>query len=278
VRQWNWHFQRNDGSRPRWRMAAAFASGWLALCAVSGAAQANGDTKGLEIATKADERDEGFGDFSAALTMTLHSSRGETSVRRMRARILETEKGDKRLIMFDEPGDVRGTSVLTHTHLDGTDDQWIYLPAIKRVKRIAGSSKSGPFMGSEFAYEDLASQELAKYSYTFLRDEPCGGGTCYVIERHPADANSGYRRQIVWIDHDAFRPWRVEYYDRKDALMKVLVIGDYKQYKDRYWRAGLMTMENVQTQKRTVLEWKDYVFGAGMAEGTFDPSRLADGN
>lgn len=277
MRQWNWHFQRTNGSHARRRAAAAFASGWLALCAVS-AAQANGDTKGLEIATKADERDEGFGDFSASLTMTLHSSRGETSVRRMRARILETEKGDKRLIMFDEPGDVRGTSVLTHTHLDGTDDQWIYLPAIKRVKRIAGSSKSGPFMGSEFAYEDLASQELAKYSYTFLRDEPCGGGTCYVIERHPADANSGYKKQIVWIDHDAFRPWRVEYYDRKDALMKVLVIGDYKQYKDRYWRAGMMTMENVQTQKRTVLEWKDYVFGAGMAEGTFDPSRLADGN
>src|SRR5688500_19079610 len=102
--------------------------------------------------------------------MTLYSSRGETTTRRMRARILETAIGDKRLILFDEPGDVRGTAVLTHSHADGSDDQWIFLPAIKRVKRVAGNSRTGPFMGSEFAYEDLASQELAKYTYRYLRD------------------------------------------------------------------------------------------------------------
>ena len=166
--------------------------------------------------------------------MTLFGSRGETNVRRMRARILETERGDKRLILFDEPGDVRGTAVLTHTHKDGGDDQWIDLPSIKRVKRITTGAKSGPFMGSEFAYEDLTAQELAKYDYKYLREEKCSGGQCYVIERIPTQAQSGYHRQLVWIDTEELRAWRVEYYDRKDALLKVLTLDKYELYKDRY--------------------------------------------
>lgn len=247
----------------------------LSLAAVAGPCAA-ADDRGLEIATKVDERDTGFGDFAADLTMTLFGSRGETNVRRMRARILETERGDKRLILFDEPGDVRGTAVLTHTHADGEDDQWIYLPSIKRVKRIATGAKSGPFMGSEFAYEDLTAQELAKYEYQYLREEKCAGGECYVIERTPTAAQSGYHKQLVWIDNDELRAWRVEYYDRKDALLKVLTLDKYELYKDRYWRARAMAMENVQTGKRTVLDWSNYVFGSGLTEAAFDPARLSD--
>lgn len=234
------------------------------------------DQRGLQIATQADERDTGFGDTTADLTMTLFSSSGETNERRMRARILETQRGDKRVIVFDEPGDVRGTAVLTHTNLDGGDDQWIYLPAIKRTKRIASSNKSGPFMGSEFAYEDLAAQELAKYTYKYVRQETCADVTCFVIERYPAAATSGYRRQLVWLDEEYFRPWRVEYYDRNDTLLKVLTFSDYKQYNEQFWRASTMTMKNVQTGKRTVLAWSNYSFGTGLSEATFDPTRLTD--
>ena len=257
-----------------WRSLAVSCALLGALVAAS--ASGNTGTRGLEIATQADRRDAGFGDTAAVLAMTLYSSSGETTMRRMRARILETAAGDKRLIVFDEPGDVRGTAVLTHSHSDGSDAQWIFLPAIKRVKRIAGNSRTGPFMGSEFAYEDLASQELAKYTYEYLRDENCEGGRCYVIERIPADATSGYSRQLVWIDHEELRPWRVEYYDRKNSLLKVLSFEAYAQYKDQYWRAGRMTMHNVQTEKRTVIEWSDYRFGTGLNEAAFDPARLGD--
>jgi outer membrane lipoprotein-sorting protein len=256
---------------PRWLLLT------ISVCAAIASAAQPGDSRGLEIATQADQRDSGFGDTSAALTMTLHSSAGERTVRRMRARILETENGDKRLILFDEPGDVRGTAVLTHTHLDGSDDQWIYLPALKRVKRIATAGKTGPFMGSEFAYEDLTAQEVARYQYKHLREEPCAaGGQCFVIERYPANGDSGYRRQVVWLDTAEFRVWRVEYYDRKNELLKVLTFDDYQLYSDRYWRARFMTMENVQTNKRTVLEWSGYKFGNGLSNAAFEPSRLAD--
>ena len=253
---------------------------WLMLALSAGATLAfaadRTELRGLEIATQADKRDEGFGDTTATLTMTLYSSRGETTQRRMRARILETESGDKRLIIFDEPGDVRGTAVLTHTHLDGSDDQWVYLPALERVKRIATAGKTGPFMGSEFAYEDLTAQEVARYSYKHLKDEPCGGGQCFVIERHPINEGSGYSRQIVWIDEAEFRVWRVEYYDRKDSVLKVLTFDGYQVFNDRYWRARSMKMENVQTGKHTVIEWSGYKFGNGLTDAAFDPSRLAD--
>ena len=117
--------------------------------------------KGLTIAREADRRDNGFGDFTARMEMILRNRQGEESTRRLRISTLEVKgDGDKGLSVFDEPADVKGTALLTFTHKAGEDDQWLYLPALKRVKRIASANKSGPFMGSEFAYEDVASQEI----------------------------------------------------------------------------------------------------------------------
>jgi len=88
------------------------------------------------------------------------------------------------------------------THALTPDDQWLYLPALKRLKRISSRKKSGPFMGSEFAYEDMSSQEVEKYRYKWLRDETVEGRDAYVVERRPTYEYSGYTRQIVWIDKE----------------------------------------------------------------------------
>ena len=101
----------------------------------------------------------------------------------------------------------------------------LYLPALKRVKRISSSNRSGSFMGSEFAYEDMSAQEVERFTYRYLRDEPCGDLTCTVSERIPVDRKSGYRRQLVWHDRDELRVRKVEYYDRKDAHLKTLTLG-----------------------------------------------------
>jgi len=133
------------------------------------------EQRGLEIAVEADRRDTGFHDSQAAMRMILRNKRGDESTREIRVRTLEQlDDGDKSLTIFDKPADVRGTNFLTFTHKTGPDDQWLYLPALKRVKRISSRNKSGPFMGSEFAYEDLSSQEIEKYTYKYLRDEACG--------------------------------------------------------------------------------------------------------
>lgn len=233
------------------------------------------EEQGLAIAMEAEKRDTGFSDFTAELTMLLRNRQGEESTRYMRVRTLEVvSDGDKSLTIFDEPPDVKGTALLTFSHKTESDDQWLYLPALKRVKRIASKNKSGPFMGSEFAYEDIASQEVEKYTYKYLREEIYEGHDCFVIERDPVDPFSGYTRQTVWIDKAEYRPFKVDYYDRKNASLKTLVFSDYRQYLDRFWRADKMLMVNHQTGKSTLLTWKNYQFRTGLDESDFNRNSL----
>ena len=129
-------------------------------------------------------------------------------------------------------------------------------------------------MGSTFAFEDLGSQEVEKYTYRYLRDEACGEYQCHVIEFYPAYEFSGYTRQVVWMDTEAYRVVRVDYYDRKQALLKTLTAADFQQYLGHYWRPGRMQMVNHQTGKSTLLEWTDYRFGTGLDDSDFRPQTL----
>ena len=237
--------------------------------------QSGGSPTGLEIAQEAERRDAGFGDHAAELVMLLRNRNGDQSTRRMRNFTLEVDgDGDKTLVVFDEPNDVKGTAFLNYTHREGSDDQWLYLPALRRVKRIASNNKSGPFMGSEFAYEDISSQEVEKYTYEFLRTEDLAATPAYVIQRVPVDERSGYTRQIVWYDQAEYRLQKVDFYDRKDELMKTLTYHDYDRYLDQFWRAARMEMVNHQTGKSTTLAWTGYEFQTGLSDRDFDQSAL----
>ncbi len=119
--------------------------------------------KGLEIAKKYDEAYSGWGSYTSTTKMILKNQHGQETTRDLSGKNLEVSgDGDKSMIVFKSPKDVKGTAVLTYTHKEGADDQWLFLPSINRVKRIASNNKSGPFVGSEFAYEDLSSQEIEK--------------------------------------------------------------------------------------------------------------------
>ena len=256
-----------------------FARQLLILCSLTGVfgtawADAAAD-RGLDIAQEADRRDTGYQNFKAELTMLLRNKHGKESLRNMRTRSLEVEDdGDKTMIIFDQPRDVKGTALLTFSHKTEADDQWLYLPALKRVKRISSRNKSGPFMGSEFAYEDLASQEVEKYTYRYVKDDILNGQAMFVIERDPVDENSGYQRQLVWIDQAEYRPIRIEYYDRKNSLLKTLGFTGYIQYLDRYWRAREMYMQNHQTGKSTLLTWENYQFRVDLKDSDFTNNSL----
>ena len=246
------------------------------LCALPLAASAETpEEKGLAIATEADARDTGFGNYTNDTRMILRNKQGQESERIIRSKTLEVEgDGDKSLVIFDEPRDVAGTALLSFTHKEGPDDQWLYLPALKRVKRIASDNKSGPFMGSEFAYEDITSQEVEKYSYKYLRDETLDGMEVFVLERDPKDEKSGYTRPIVWLDKEHYKERKIEYYDRKNSLLKTLVFSDYKLHKDKFWRAENMYMENHQTGKSTRLEQTSFDFDANLRDRDFDKNSL----
>ncbi len=240
------------------------------------AAAATPEEKGLAIAREVDRRDTGFGDFAADMRMVLKNKHGQESIREIRVRTLEVEgDGDKALSIFDTPRDVKGTAFLTFSHKVGDDDQWLYLPALKRVKRISSRNKSGSFMGSEFAYEDISSQEVEKYTYKWVRDEVQDGQECFVVEYYPIDQkNSGYTRRVTWMDKKEYLVLRVDYYDRKDSHLKTLNIKGYQKYLDRYWRADEMLMVNHQTGKSTQLFWKNYKFRIGLKDRDFNKNSL----
>jgi outer membrane lipoprotein-sorting protein len=239
----------------------------IGLAIVRPAVAQTAEERGLAIAQEADQRDLGWGDTESVMRMVLKNRNAAFEVN-------EEGEGDKSLITFDAPRDVAGTSLLSHTRILEPDDQWLFLPALKRVKRISSANKSGAFVGSEFAYEDLVSQEVGKYTYRFLREESCGDLNCYVVERYPLYENSGYTRQIVYWDANEYRIQRIDFYDRKDALLKTLTYHNYQQYAEQYWRADRMSMSNRQNGKHTDLIFEEWSFGTGASEGDFTPSRL----
>ncbi len=255
-------------------MLKRFLIGLLScLSAVASAETAH--EKGLAIAQEVARRDAGWQDASAKLTMTLRNKHGQQSRRELRIKSLEVaDEGDQSLTIFDAPRDIAGTAFLSYTHVLRADDQWLYLPALKRVKRIASANKSGPFVGSEFAYEDLSSAEVKKYRYLWLRDEALGEHLTHVLEEIPVDENSGYTRRVVWLDQTMLQPLKVEFYDRKNALLKTLQMTDYAQYLAQYWRPGQMQMQNHQTGKSTELRWENYQFRSGMTAHDFDQNTL----
>jgi outer membrane lipoprotein-sorting protein len=253
---------------------------WVVLAAVLSASGLHAETpeeKGLAIARETDRRDQGFKDSTAELQMILRNAHGQTSTRALRIKTLEVpeeNEGDKSFTIFETPRDVRGTALLSYAHILTPDDQWLYLPALKRVKRIASANKSGPFMGSEFAYEDFTSQEVAKYKYKYLRNEPCGDLECFVVERFPLYEHSGYTRQVSWVDTQEYRLQKIEFYDRKEALLKTLTLKDYRKYLDKFWRALDLYMENHQTKKSTRLKYDKYQFQTGLTDKDFTRDKL----
>ena len=233
------------------------------------------EEQGLAIVKEMDHRDNGFSDTTSNMVMTLINRQGKKSIRHFRLKILEVPgDGDKSMSIFDRPRDIKGTAMLTFSHPTTPDEQWMYLPALKRVKRISSRNKSGPFMGSEFAFEDLGSQEVEKYTYRWLRDEPLNGVDSFVVERKPAYEHSGYTRQVVWIDKAEYRPLKIDYFDRKNVLLKTQTFLAYHRYLDRFWRAHEMNMVNHQTGKKTKLLWTDFRFRNGLTQRDFNRNSL----
>jgi len=231
---------------------------------------------GFSIARQRDARDAGFHDFEARLQMVLKNRHGESSERSLRSRTLEqTADGDKSLVVFDAPADIDGTALLTFSHKTGDDDQWLYLPALKRVKRISSSNKSGPFVGSEFAYEDISSQEVEEYTYKLVGEEEIDGRKMFVVEQYPVDPRSGYTRQVAWIDQEEYRNFKIDFFDRKNELLKTLTYEGYRQYLGKHWRPEFMHMVNHQTGKSTDLHWEVYEFQIGLEEHDFNRATLA---
>lgn len=247
----------------------------MALGSLQGASAQSEVEKGMTIAQMARDADRGFENFVAEMTMILRNKQGQENKRSLRVKVLEVKgDGNKSLFVFDNPKDVKGTALLIHGHITQLDDQWLYLPALKRVKRISSANRSGSFVGSEFAYEDLGSLEVEKYTYKWMGDEKCGNLDCTITEYTPTERGSGYTRLLIWHDKDEFRIWKIEYFDRKNALLKTLIHEGYEQYLGKYWRSKRSSMVNHITGKSTELLWDQIQFQTDINEREFTKTGL----
>lgn len=232
------------------------------------------EVKGLAIARSMKEHESGFGNYTAEIKMVLFSSSKET-IRLLRVKTREVAgDGEQSIAIFDRPADVKGTAFLSHTHITKEDDQWLFLPSLKRVKRISPRNKTAPFMGSEFSYEDLTSIEVERFRYEYVGDDMLGGQPCFIIDRFPVDPHSGYSKQRVWVEKKRYIALKTEYYDRKGEKLKTLVSSNFKQYLVEFWRAHEMRMENHISGKSSVLYWDKFKFRQKLSDADFNPISL----
>jgi len=196
----------------------------------------------------------------ADTTMLLINDRSQKRERKNTTVIKLQPNGvdSKFLVRFSAPADIKGTGFLQIEHVDGEDDLWIYLPALKKSRRLVANNKKDSFVGSDFSYGDISLPKVDLYRHTLVRSEKSGENECYVIESVPVDdtvkANSGYSRKITWVRQDNFLESKVEYYDLGNRLLKTQTIARGQEVEPGRWLAVHREMLNHQTGHRTVID------------------------
>jgi outer membrane lipoprotein-sorting protein len=232
------------------------------------------EEQGFKIAQNMQAATEGWGDITSSMQMIIRAANGKENTMSLTSKILEVKgDGDKAMIIFDQPQTVAGTKLLSYSHIKQDDEQFLFVPKTGRMQRIAGKSRSGSFLGSQFSFEDLSSFKLQKYRYRFLREEACTQEQCSVLAIYPEYKGSGYSKMISWIDAQS-RVQKVEYYDREDELLKTLTIKKYQKVNDKYWQPVNSEMVNAQNGKSTKLLITDIKMMTGLKASDFDKSLL----
>ena len=215
---------------------------------------------GLEIIQRMDAQPSPE-DMNAKVTMTLENKRGQQRIRTIQRYQKEYATGEfknKSLIFFLEPADERGTGFLQWNYrAEGKDDdQWLYLPALGREKRIAAAEKTGEFMGTDFTYEDMGDRDISKYTYKLIGDETLNGDICWKIEGQAKDKSTSYQKVIYWISKEKLQPIQMNLFDKRGDQIKTLEMSDYEKI-NGFWIAKQMHMANLKKKHQTTLIIKD---------------------
>jgi len=216
-------------------------------------------------------------DMTAELEMILINRQGDRRVREIKQFGKDFGDVEKTIMFFLSPADVRNTSFMNWSYDEAKDDdQWIYLPALKRVRRISGDSKSDYFMGSDFTYDDLGDRHSEDDEHTILRLEEIDGVESYVIESIPKDKDYMYSRTVTWIAKDKWIALKREFYDDRGEYLKTLRVKEYDNIQG-YWTILHSEMENEQRQHRTVMQFKNLEYDTGVSENMFTERMMTRG-
>lgn len=233
---------------------------------------------GREIAEKAKNRPDGD-TRQSELTMKLINKRGKIRERKLLSYSMDIGKDEKSIMFFTYPGDVKGTGFLTwdYDKIGKDDDKWLYLPAMKKTRRISGSSaKKDYFMGSDFTYDDMGDRNIDEDTHKLLGEETIDGIKCWKLESVSKDKRDIFSKKIAWIRQDNYMAVKIDYYDRMGKLHRQMQTFDIKEI-DGFWTMGKMEMINVQTNHKTVLEFKNQKFNMPLTESKFTVKTLEKG-
>ena len=207
-------------------------------------------------------------DSKSDMTMILINKKGNKRVRELISYGKNLDNGIKKtLLIFKAPADVKGTSFLSWSFPGREDKQWLYLPALARVRQISSASKGESFMGTEFSYYDMGRHHLDDYTYKLLREEKVGEQMCYVIEANPKEKKY-YSKVISWIRKDNFIPARMDFYDKSGRLLKRNMIKKIENI-DGINTPMYMEMHNVQTERTTIIKLANVHYNIGLPERFF---------
>lgn len=236
---------------------------------------------GRDIAQKVKDRPDGD-TRQSELVMKLINKRGAVRERKLISYSIDVGKGKKdrkSMMFFQYPGDVKGTGFLTwdYDNPGKDDDKWLYLPAMKKTRRISGSSaKQDYFMGSDFTYDDMGSRSVDEDTHKLLGTENIGGQKCWKLESVPKDKREIYSRKIAFIRQDCLIAVKVEYYDKMGKLHRRLELSDIAKVAG-FWVARKLHMTNVQTGHQTILEIKNPKYNLPMEDSKFNVTTLEKG-
>jgi len=242
------------------------------------------DAKARAIMEKVEARDDG-NNMTAHMEMILIDRRGDERVRMLRQFAKDFGKDEYRLMFFLEPADVAGTGFLTYDYddPDRDDDQWLYLPALKKTKRIASSDKSGSFMGSDFTYSDMTDRDLEDYDFQLVKESMVDKEKVWVIEATPRTKEvideTGYTKSLLLVRQDNYVVIRAVHYEEKAGRLKFFEIKDLGQI-DGIWQPLEMHMTSKQGQQmihKTILKFYDVKFNQKLDDGIFTQRRLEQG-
>ena len=252
----------------------------MTICAAVLAVGPSGETSvppdGREIAERMDKADTSL-DGERLATMLIER-RGQRLVRELSMRVKKFGDDERTLIRFIEPADVRDTQYLSWTYdaVDQDDDMWVFFPTENLVRRISGGGKKGSFMRSDFANEDIEQRAVDDDEHTFVEEATLDGRPVYVIESRPIPAkakDSSYAKRRIWVDAERWLPLRIEYYDRRDRLLKILSQGGIEEI-DGIWTATKLIMETPRRGSRTLMQYADIRYDIGLPDSAFEQTAL----
>ncbi len=216
-------------------------------------------------------------DQTSVLTMTLVNKSGQTRIRKIQQFTKDLGDTEKSIMFFMTPADVKNTSFMNWSYdSDKADDQWIYLPALKKVKRISSDSKSDYFMGSDFTYDDLGDRKLDADTHKLLREETVDGVDCFVVESISKDEDYMYSKTVTWIRKSNFVGLKKDFYDEDDELLKTLSIKKLEEISG-LWIITHSEMENVQKNHKTSMELSNIKINTGVPASKFTERMMMRG-